>query len=149
MMSPQTGRRMATERRPLTGSPMVEHADAALVLTSPGAEAAVAAVDRNVGSVTDALRRALIGPPTSGCIRNCSSSKHWHRADWTLANTAARDWANRYVGELIGGIRRRRGLEVRQAVAAWVDNGQPLEALIRELEPTFRLPRRVDRQHRR
>ena len=68
--------------------------------------------------------------------------------DWTLANTAARDWANRYVGELIGGIQETTRAQVRQAVAAWVDNGQPLEALIRELEPTFGRPRRVDRQHR-
>ena len=55
---------------------------------------------------------------------------------------------NRYVGELIGGIQETTRAQVRQAVAAWVDNGQPLEALIRELEPTFGRACRVDRQHR-
>lgn len=132
--------RMATEREATDG--IADGLNTQLrrsFATSPeSAEAAVAAVDRNVGSVTDALRRALIESADLGVRIGVQQLESIGMGfDWTLANTAARDWANRYVGELIGGIQETTRAQVRQAVAAWVDNGQPLEALIRELEPTF------------
>lgn len=107
--------------------------------TSPeSAEAAVQAVRENVGPVRDALRRALIQAADLGVrigVRQLDTIGMGF--DWTLANTAARDWANQYVGQLITGIEETTRAQVRQAVAAWVDNGDPLETLIRELEPTF------------
>jgi HK97 family phage portal protein len=57
--------------------------------------------------------------------------------DYTLVNTRARDWAQRYVGELITQIDGTTRASVRQAVARWYENGEPLSALQRDLEPTF------------
>ena len=132
--------RMATEREATDG--IADGLNTQLrrsFATSPeSAEAAVAAVDRKcrlgdgcVAAGADRVRRPR------GAHRVQQLESIGMGFDWTLANTAARDWANRYVGELIGGIQETTRAQVRQAVAAWVDNGQPLEALIRELEPTF------------
>ena len=57
--------------------------------------------------------------------------------DYTLVNTRARDWAQRYVGELITQIDNTTRANVRQAVSRWYENGEPLSALQRDLEPTF------------
>lgn len=132
--------RMATERA--ATNQIADGLDTQLrrsFATSPeSAEAAVQAVDRNIGSVTDALRRALVQAADLGVrigVRQLDTIGMGF--DWTLANTAARDWANAYVGQLITSIEETTRAQVRQAVAAWVDNGDTLEALIRELEPTF------------
>lgn len=132
--------RMETERQAIDGiAEGLETQMRRSFGTSPdSAEAAVQAVDRNVQSVTDALRRALIEAADLGVrigVRQLDTIGFGF--DWTLANTAARDWANQYVGQLIGSIEETTRNQVRQAVAAWVENGDPLESLIRELEPTF------------
>jgi SPP1 gp7 family putative phage head morphogenesis protein len=57
--------------------------------------------------------------------------------DWTLANTAARDWAARYSSELIQGIDQTNIRMTQQAVARWIENGEPLEALINDLAPVY------------
>ena len=57
--------------------------------------------------------------------------------DWTLANVAARDWAAQHAGALISQIDDTTTRAVRQAVARWVENGEPLEALIQDIEPLF------------
>lgn len=57
--------------------------------------------------------------------------------DYTLVNTRARDWAQQYVGELISQIDGTTRENVRQAVSRWYENGEPLSALRRDLEPTF------------
>ena len=57
--------------------------------------------------------------------------------DWTLANVEAREWASRYTGELIRGISDTTQSGVRQAVARFIDNGEPLETLIDDLRPYF------------
>lgn len=57
--------------------------------------------------------------------------------DYTLVHADARDWARRYVGELITGIENTTRHAVQAAVAQWVESGQPLNALIRDLAPTF------------
>jgi SPP1 gp7 family putative phage head morphogenesis protein len=132
--------RMATERQATR-----EIADAlatqlrlALSTEPESAAAAVQAVDDHVGTVTDALRRALVASTDLGVRIGVQQLENIGLGfDWTLANTAARDWANQYVGELITNIQETTRAQVRQAVAAWVDNGDPLETLIRELEPTF------------
>ena len=132
--------RMATERAATNSiaDALATQLQFSFVEEPESAAAAVQAVDRNAGTVTDALRRALIESVDLGVrigVRQLESIGMGF--DWTLANTAARDWANQYVGELIGRIEETTRNQVRQAVAAWVDNGEPLEALIRELEPTF------------
>ena len=57
--------------------------------------------------------------------------------DWTLANVQAREWATQYTGGLIRGISETTQRGVQQAVARWIDNGEPLEALIRDIQPLF------------
>lgn len=57
--------------------------------------------------------------------------------DWTLANTAAREWALRHTGGLVRDIGEVTVRGVQQAVARWIDNGEPLESLIQDIEPLF------------
>ncbi len=57
--------------------------------------------------------------------------------DWTLANIAARDWAHAHAGELIRQIDDVTTRGVQQAVARWIENGEPLESLINDLEIYF------------
>lgn len=57
--------------------------------------------------------------------------------DWTLVNTDARSWATSYAGELIRNIEQTTVNSVRQSVSRWIDNGEPLQALIDDLRPTF------------
>ena len=57
--------------------------------------------------------------------------------DWTLVNTDARNWATSYAGELIRNIEQTTVNSVRQSVSRWIDNGEPLQALIDDLRPTF------------
>jgi SPP1 gp7 family putative phage head morphogenesis protein len=57
--------------------------------------------------------------------------------DYTLVNTAARQWAADYVGLLITQITDTTRNAVRQQVATWVTNGDPLSTLIRDLTPAF------------
>lgn len=57
--------------------------------------------------------------------------------DWTLANTSAREWALRHTGGLVRDISIVTQRGVQQAVARWIDNGEPLESLIQDIEPLF------------
>jgi SPP1 gp7 family putative phage head morphogenesis protein len=57
--------------------------------------------------------------------------------DWTLVNEDARAWAQNHIGTLIGGIDETTLARTRTAVAAWVQNGEPLYMLIEDLEPVF------------
>lgn len=57
--------------------------------------------------------------------------------DWTLANTAARDWAASYAPQLSGQIDATTQRMVGQAVSKWVDNGEPLQTLIDDIAPVF------------
>ena len=57
--------------------------------------------------------------------------------DYTLANVAARDWALRHTDTLLRQLGTTSGSIVGQAVGRWVDNGEPLPSLIRDLEPAF------------
>jgi SPP1 gp7 family putative phage head morphogenesis protein len=54
-----------------------------------------------------------------------------------MANVAARHWADQYSGQLIQGISQTTERGVQQAVARFIDNGEPLEALIQDLTPFF------------
>jgi len=57
--------------------------------------------------------------------------------DYTLVNTRAQDWARKYSYELIAGINDTTKQAVQQAVERWYGNGEPLSALIDDLQPTF------------
>jgi SPP1 gp7 family putative phage head morphogenesis protein len=95
-------------------------------------------VDETSGTVRDALRRMLVQSADLGVsVAVAQFDNIGFGFDWTLANTAAREWANRYTGELITMINDTTRRQVQQAVAQWIDNGDPLPALVRELAPTF------------
>lgn len=57
--------------------------------------------------------------------------------DWTLANQDAAEWVRQYTFDLVQGIQQTTQARMQQAVTEWVNNGDPLPALIRELEPLF------------
>ena len=57
--------------------------------------------------------------------------------DYTLVNTRAQTWAQQYAGELIRGINDTTKQAVAQAVERWYGNGEPLSALIDDLQPAF------------
>lgn len=57
--------------------------------------------------------------------------------DYTLANTSARDWALRYTDEILSNLANTTSRGVGQAVGRWIQNGEPLEMLIRDLSPYF------------
>ncbi len=53
--------------------------------------------------------------------------------DYTLANTAARDWALTYTDDILRQLATTTERGVGQAVARWVDNGEPLSKLVDDL----------------
>ena len=57
--------------------------------------------------------------------------------DYTLVNTRAQGWARQYSYELIAGINDTTRQSVQQAVERWYGNGEPLQALVDDLAPTF------------
>lgn len=57
--------------------------------------------------------------------------------DWTLANAQAARWVEQYTFDLIGGITRTTSRRMQTAVREWINNGDPLPSLIRDLEPMF------------
>lgn len=57
--------------------------------------------------------------------------------DWTLANTTARDWAASYAPRLAGDINATTQRMVGQSVSRWIENGEPLQALIDDIAPVF------------
>ena len=100
--------------------------------------AAASRVDETSGPVRDALRAALVESADLGVAVAVEQFDSIGFAfDWTLANEAARDWADRHAGELISGVNATTKRNVQRSVAAWVDNGEPLSALVSELETTF------------
>jgi HK97 family phage portal protein len=111
-------------------------------MTVEQAAGAVGRVEETAGIVRDALRKALVESSDLGVrISVRQLERVGLRFDWTLANTAARDWANQYAGELITRVNETTKKQVGQAVGQWIENGDPLRSLIDELEPTFGLTR--------
>lgn len=85
-----------------------------------------------------ALRRALIQSVDLGVSVAVSQfDSIGFGFDWTLANNDARKWAEQHVGQLIRDIDATTLERTRRAVAAWVDNGEPLSRLVEELIPVF------------
>jgi hypothetical protein len=57
--------------------------------------------------------------------------------DWGGVNEDALAWARQHAGELITGITETTRSNVREAVAAWIETGEELDALTDALTPTF------------
>jgi HK97 family phage portal protein len=57
--------------------------------------------------------------------------------DYTMIHTAAREWGQQYSAELITNIDNTTRQAVRESVARWYTNGEPLSALTRDLAGTF------------
>jgi HK97 family phage portal protein len=57
--------------------------------------------------------------------------------DYTMIHTAAREWGQQYSAELITNIDNTTRAAVRESVARWYTNGEPLSALTRDLAGTF------------
>lgn len=85
----------------------------------------------------DVLERALIDSTDLGVTVALDQLAGAGLAfDWTLVNTAARENARRYAGQLITQITETTRRNVQEAVARWIDNGEPLSALVRDLRNT-------------
>lgn len=57
--------------------------------------------------------------------------------DWTLANTAARDWAAEYSYRLVSDINDTSRRILQKYIARQIETGQPLAELEKQLEPYF------------
>jgi HK97 family phage portal protein len=57
--------------------------------------------------------------------------------DYTLMHQVARDWALKYTDDLLNQLGTTSGRLTGQAVARWYENGEPLSALLNDLEPVF------------
>jgi len=90
------------------------------------------------GSARDALRAALIEGADLGIkVAVKQFSNVGFGFDWTLANEKARDWAENHSADLITKIDSTTKAAVRRQIAAWVQNGEPLKVLEKELSPVF------------
>ena len=88
--------------------------------------------------VKDALQRALIAGADLGVsVTVAQLDSVGFGFDWTLVNTRAREWATQYGYDLVSRITdtTRRGLQ--EAVSRWVDKGEGLDALQKDLTPLF------------
>lgn len=57
--------------------------------------------------------------------------------DWTLAHIPAREWAIAHTDQVLEQIAQVSARGVGQSIGRWLDNGEPLDALIADLEPYF------------
>lgn len=57
--------------------------------------------------------------------------------DWALVNEIARDWARRYTFDLVGGITDTLRKFLQKELDEWIQSGQPLDELIKQIEPMF------------
>lgn len=57
--------------------------------------------------------------------------------DWNLVNESAREYANNYSYELVGGLTNTTKTQLQSAVAQWIDSGEPLSDLVSTLSPIF------------
>jgi SPP1 gp7 family putative phage head morphogenesis protein len=86
--------------------------------------------------VKDALQRALIDGVDLG-VSVAVDQLGSVGFDYTLAHAEARQAATQYSYELIRGIEESTQRVMRESVSRWVENGEPLERLVKDLEPTF------------
>jgi len=132
--------RMETERRAANDvrRALNEQSDALMPDSVNDVTAMAGRVEETSESVSDALRRMLVSSSDLGVQIAVQQMENVGLSfDWTLANVSAREWANQYTGELVSGINDTTRRTIQQSVAAWIDNGDPLSSLVKELEPLF------------
>ncbi|MBV6425323.1 MAG: hypothetical protein NAOJABEB_03140 [Steroidobacteraceae bacterium] len=86
--------------------------------------------------VKDALQRTLIDAADLG-VNVAIDQMGSIGFDYALAHAQARQAATAYSYELIRNVEDSTRRVVSEAVARWVENGEPLDRLIDDLEPTF------------
>jgi hypothetical protein len=92
----------------------------------------------NQAAFRDVLQRALVQSADLGVsVAVDQFETVGYGFDYTLANAGARDWARRYTDDLLSKLNTTNDRIVGEAVARWVDNGEPLQALIDDLAPSF------------
>jgi SPP1 gp7 family putative phage head morphogenesis protein len=93
----------------------------------------------------DALSRALLDGVDLGISVGVQQLENvGFGFDWTLAHIPARDWAIAHTDEV---LRQMAGVTQRgvgQSIARWLENGEPLDVLKRDLSPFFG-PARAER----
>lgn len=91
------------------------------------------------GRARDALERALLESAALGVdvAIDQFSNLGGFSFDWTLAHAEAREWAGRYTDDLLNQLGTTTQRLVGSAVTRWIDNGEGLPALRRDLEPVF------------
>lgn len=57
--------------------------------------------------------------------------------DWALVNEVARNWAREYTYNLVGGITDTSRKFLQKELDEWIQSGQPLDELIKQIEPMF------------
>ena len=88
--------------------------------------------------IKDAIQRALIDSVDLGVsVAVDQLAGVGFGMDWTLANITARDWATAYTDDILRQLAGVTERGVGQAVARWIENGEPLPSLIRDLEVFF------------
>lgn len=131
------GRALAEQRKRIVDSVANLDADDFVAWAAEDLEQAIGRARRDY-ELYDEIRRALMISADLGvrvAVRQLDSIGFGF--DWTLANAAAAEWADRYTGELVANITETTRGRVRAAVQEWVRNGLPLEALEEELTPLF------------
>ena len=92
--------------------------------------AAASRVTQTHGPVKDALSRAIQNGADLGVNASADQFETIALAfDWDMVHVEARDWANRYAGELVTRIDSTTREAVNQSVTRWLDNGEPLSKL--------------------
>lgn len=90
------------------------------------------------GSVRDILRRMLQQSADLGVSVAIEQFEGiGYGFNWTLANQAAAEWVERYTVQLYDGISQTTNRRLTTAIADWIENGDTLTDLRRELEPIF------------
>jgi SPP1 gp7 family putative phage head morphogenesis protein len=86
----------------------------------------------------DVLQRALIDSVDLGVSVTVNQFENiGFGFDYTLANADAREWARRYTDEVMEQLNVTNDRIVGEAVARWVENGEPLQALEDDLARHF------------
>lgn len=92
----------------------------------------------NQATFRDVLQRALVQSSDLGVSVALEQFDNvGYGFDYTLVNAGARNWARRYTDDLLAQLNTTNDKIVGEAVARWIDNGEPLSALEMDLRPYF------------
>lgn len=89
---------------------------------------------------TDVGRRqteALMGVSARAMIQDRTAVGLSGSADWSLVNTAAREWASQYAYDLVGGINETTAKVLQSAIAEYVANTLSLDQLTASVAAEF------------